>query len=262
MPQRQFINFTINGTVLEASLLFPPGYDEESNTKYPVLIDTYQGPGSQDVMRRYQFGFDEFLASQGIIVAMLDGRGTGWRGDTFEKIVYKQLGKYETEDQTQFAEELGKLSYVDSSRIGIWGWSYGGFMAAYCFSYSDKFSLAISVAPVTDWQYYDTVYTERYMQTPAQNPLGYNGSSIACKAPQFSKSRDFLLAHGTADDNVHFQNAAELAAALVRVNYQFHYFAYTNSNHGISYQGGRTHLYTFISQFIEDNWGFDFNLND
>lgn len=215
----------------------------------------YSGPGSQQVANKWHSTNDYWyymLAQQGYIIACVDGRGTGFKGAEFKKVTYKELGKYEVEDQIDAAKVIAKYSYVDASRIGIWGWSYGGFMSSNClFKGADVFKMAIAVAPVTNWRFYDSVYTERYMQTPQENAAGYDTNSPI----NFVKNLKgkFLLVHGTADDNVHVQNSMQMIEALIQANKQFDWAIYPDKNHGI--YGGKTRLqlYTKMTNFIKEN---------
>ncbi len=215
----------------------------------------YSGPGSQQVADRFPVGnyfWHQLLAQSGYIIVCADGTGTGFRGENFKKKTYLQLGKYESDDQIAVARNLGKLPYVDKDRIGIWGWSYGGFMSATCIMKgNDVFKMAISVAPVTNWRYYDNIYTERYMRTPQENAKGYDENAPEKMADKLKGK--LLLVHGTADDNVHFQNAAMLTTALIKANKQFDNAYYPDKAHGIS--GGNTslQLYTKMTNFIFDN---------
>lgn len=238
---------------LNAWMITPPGFD--STKKYPVLMFQYSGPGSQQVADKFPLGnyfWHQLLAQKGYIIVCADGTGTGYRGEAFKKKTYLQLGKYESDDQIAVAKDLGTMPFVDKDRIGIWGWSYGGFMSATCIMKgNDVFKTAISVAPVTNWRYYDNIYTERYMRTPQENEKGYDEN-----APEKMVGKlkgNLLLVHGTADDNVHFQNAAMLTTALVKANKQFDNAYYPDKAHGIS--GGNTslHLYTKMTKFIIDN---------
>lgn len=215
----------------------------------------YSGPGSQQVADKFPLGnyfWHQMLAQKGYIIVCADGTGTGYRGEAFKKKTYLQLGKYESDDQIAVAKNLGALPYVDKDRIGIWGWSYGGFMSATCIMKgNDVFKTAISVAPVTNWRYYDNIYTERYMRTPQENEKGYDENAPEKMAGKLKGN--LLLVHGTADDNVHFQNAAMLTTALIKANKQFDNAYYPDKAHGIS--GGNTslHLYTKMTKFIMDN---------
>lgn len=247
----EFFQFTTSENVtLNASILKPADFDK--NKKYPVLIFQYSGPGSQTVMDGW-FGSDywwyQMLAQKGYIVAAVDPRGTGARGEEFKKMTYLQLGKYETMDMIEFAKYLGNQSYVDKGRIGIFGWSYGGYMSSLAIlKGSEYFKAAIAVAPVTNWKWYDSVYTERYMQTLQENEKGYKENSPVYFADRLKGN--YLLVHGTGDDNVHFQNSAEMANALIHANKQFDTYYYPNKNHGI--YGGKTrlHLYTKMTNFL------------
>ncbi len=238
---------------LNAWMITPPGFD--STKKYPVLMFQYSGPGSQQVADKFPLGnyfWHQMLAQKGYIIVCADGTGTGYRGEAFKKKTYLQLGKYESDDQIAVAKNLGSLPYVNKDRIGIWGWSYGGFMSATCIMKgNDVFKTAISVAPVTNWRYYDNIYTERYMRTPQENEKGYDENAPEKMAGKLKGN--LLLVHGTADDNVHFQNAAMLTTALVKANKQFDNAYYPDKAHGIS--GGNTslHLYTKMTKFIMDN---------
>lgn len=223
--------------------------------KYPVLMFVYGGPGSQQVENEWNT-FDYFwyqhLASQGYMIVCVDNRGTGGRGEAFRKCTYAQLGKLEVQDQIQAAKYLATLPYVDANRIGIWGWSYGGYMAANCILQgNDTFKAAISVAPVTSWRFYDTIYTERYLGLPQQNPTGYDENSPLSHANKLKGK--FLLIHGTSDDNVHFQNALALQDALIKEGKHFESFFYPNRNHGIYGANTRLHLYQLMTNFLLKN---------
>ncbi len=243
---------TINGD-FNAWIIKPTNFDASKN--YPLLMFQYSGPGSQSVTNTYSSSNDywyQMLAQQGYIVACVDGRGTGYRGADFKKMTYKELGKYEVIDQIEAAKELGKLSYIDENRIGIWGWSYGGFMSANAIlKGNDVFKMAIAVAPVTSWRYYDSIYTERFMQTPQENPSGYDENSPINHVEKLKGA--FLLVHGTADDNVHVQNSMQMIEALVQANKQFDWAIYPDKNHGI--YGGKTRiqLYQKMTTFINTN---------
>ena len=205
----------------------------------------YGGPGSQTVKNSWggsNYFWFQMLAQQGYIIVSVDNRGTGARGSKFKKITYTQLGKYETEDQIAAAKVIGKSAYIDENRIGIWGWSYGGYMSSLClFKGADVFKTAIAVAPVTNWRYYDNIYTERYMRTPQENAEGYDSNSPINHVDSLKGS--YLLIHGSADDNVHYQNSMEMVDALVNANKQFDLMIYPNKNHGIYGGNTRLHLY-------------------
>jgi len=244
---KTFFTFKTSENIeLNARMIKPPDFD--NTKKYPVIITQYSGPGSQQVLNHWSFGWDNLLAQQGIVVVCVDPRGTGARGEEFKKQTYLQLGKYETIDLIETAKWLQKQDYVNPEKIGIWGWSYGGFMTSLCMTKgSDYFSTGIAVAPVTNWRYYDNIYTERFMRTPQENPDGYDDNSPINFADKLKG--DFLLVHGTGDDNVHFQNSAEFSEALVQANKQFSEFYYTNRNHSIYGGNTRYHLYTMMLNF-------------
>lgn len=249
-PKEFFTFKTSEGIELNGWMVKPLNFDPHK--KYPVLMTQYSGPNSQEVLDEWSIGWEQYLAAEGYLVACVDPRGTGARGEEFRKCTYMKLGKYESDDQIEAARYLGSLSYVDHTRIGIWGWSYGGFMTCSSLSKGDGiFKIGIAVAPVTNWRYYDTVYTERYMRTPQENPKGYDENSPINMANNLS-GRLFLI-HGTADDNVHFQNTLEYAEQLVQAGKQFDMFAYPNRNHGIFGGNTRMHLYQMMSDYIKKN---------
>ena len=242
-----------NGDQMNAWIIKPK--DFSPNKKYPVLMYQYSGPGSQQVSNawdgRNTIWFN-LLAQKGYIVLCVDGRGTGYRGTKYKKATYKNLGKYEIEDQIAAAQWIGSQSYVDAGRIGIFGWSFGGYMASLAMTKgADVFKLGIAVAPVTTWRYYDTIYTERYLQTPQENPKGYDENSPINFA-DLMKGK-YLLIHGTADDNVHYQNAVEMAEALIQKNKEFEFMTYPDKNHGIYGGNTRLHLYQKMTSFILNN---------
>lgn len=244
------------GETLNGWMIKPPNFDPAK--KYPVLFCNYGGPGSQQVANR--FGavsmWHQMLAEKGFIVVSIDNTGTGFRGEEFKKKTYLQLGKFEIEDQIDAAKWIGKLPYVDSQNIGHWGWSYGGFMSSLAITKgADVFSAAVAVAPVTSWRYYDNIYTERYMRTPAENPKGYDDNSPINHVGQIKGK--YLLIHGTADDNVHFQNSTQMITALVKANVDFETMYYPNKNHGISGNVDNTtfHLWGKMTNWILENLG-------
>ncbi|MCO6174506.1 S9 family peptidase [Flavobacterium sp. NRK F10] len=251
-PKEFFTLTTEKGHELNAWIIKPKNFDVSK--KYPVFMYQYSGPGSQQVANNWNNINDYWfmmLAQQGYLVVCVDGRGTGFKGAEFKKCTYKELGKYEVEDQIDAAKVIGKYPYVDATRIGIFGWSYGGFMASNCiFQGADVFKTAIAVAPVTSWRYYDSIYTERYMQTPQENPGGYDNNSPITHVQKLQGN--FLLIHGTADDNVHVQNSMKMIEALVQANKQFDWAIYPDKNHGI--YGGKTRLqlYTKMTNFIKE----------
>ena len=242
-----------NGDQMNAWMIKPK--DFSPNKKYPVLMYQYSGPGSQQVSNawdgRNTIWFN-LLAQKGYIVLCVDGRGTGYRGTKYKKATYKNLGKYEIEDQIAAAQWIGSQSYVDAGRIGIFGWSFGGYMASLAMTKgADVFKVGIAVAPVTTWRYYDTIYTERYLQTPQENPQGYDENSPINFAGLMKGK--YLLIHGTADDNVHYQNAVEMAEALIQKNKEFEFMTYPDKNHGIYGGNTRLHLYQKMTDFILNN---------
>lgn len=251
LPQKELFSFkTSEGIQLNGWMIKPVGFN--TNSKYPVLMTQYSGPNSQSVFDNFSIDWNTYLATKGYLVVCVDPRGTGARGEEFRKCTYGELGKYESDDQIEAAKYLAGLSYVDGKNIAIWGWSYGGFMSALCLAKGgDVFKAAISVAPVTNQRFYDTVYAERYMGLPGQNPEGYDNNTPMAYADNI-KGR-LLLVHGLADDNVHFQNAIEFAEVLVQKGIQFEMMVYNNRNHNI--RGGNTtmHLYTMFENFLKVN---------
>lgn len=248
----EFMTIPVNGEKLNASIIKPSNFDPSK--KYPVLMYVYGGPGSQTVKNSWggaNYLWYQMMTQKGYIVVSVDNRGTGARGEKFKKITYKQLGKYETEDQISAAKWLANESYVDVDRIGIWGWSYGGYMSSLClFKGYDVFKTAMAVAPVTNWKYYDSIYTERYMQTPEENS-GYDENSPITHVD--SLQGNYLLVHGTGDDNVHFQNSIEMVTALQKANKQFDFMMYPNKNHGIYGGNTRLHLFQKLTDYVEEN---------
>lgn len=212
----------------------------------------YGGPGSQQTVNRWggsNYLWYQYLAQQGYVIACVDNRGTGGRGEEFKKMTYQQLGKYETTDQIEAAKFFGKQSFIDAGRIGIWGWSYGGYMSSLCISKgADVFKAAIAVAPVTNWRYYDNIYTERFMRTPAENGAGYDDNSPINHVKKIKGN--YLIIHGTADDNVHFQNTVEMVNAMINAGVKFDSEFYPNKNHGIGGKMTRYHLFNRITAFV------------
>ncbi|MGC8865201.1 MAG: S9 family peptidase [Bacteroidales bacterium] len=254
LQPREFFTFTTEqGVVLNGWMIKPANYTPDK--RYPVLVYLYGGPGSQTVTNSWGGGqlWYQMLAQKGILIVSVDNRGTGFRGEEFRKMTYGQLGKYETEDQIELAKYLINKGMAEPGHIGIFGWSYGGYMSSLCMTKgSDYYNVGIAVAPVTNWRYYDNIYTERYMGLPKDNPTGYDENSPINHVDKLKGK--YLLIHGTADDNVHFQNSAEMVTALVNANKQFQTMYYPNSNHGI-YTGRNTtyHLYTLMTGFLLDN---------
>jgi len=250
---KEFSTLVINGNDLNMYMVKPNDFD--ASKLYPLLLFQYSGPGSQSVANRWGGANDywhQMLASEGYIVACVDGRGTGFKGRDFKKVTQKELGKYEVEDQIAAAKKLSELSYIDEDRTGIWGWSYGGFMATNCIlKGNDVFETAIAVAPVTSWRFYDTIYTERFMLTPAENPSGYDDNS-PFNYPELLKG-NYLLVHGSGDDNVHVQNTMRMVEALVQANKPFEWAIYPDKSHGISGGNTRLHLFNKMTNFIKEN---------
>jgi dipeptidyl-peptidase-4 len=244
------------GDTLNGWMLKPANFDPAK--KYPVLFCNYGGPGSQQVANRYGAVsmWHQMLAQKGFIVVSVDNTGTGFRGEEFKKKTYLQLGKFEIEDQVDAAKYLGAMSFVDKKNIGHWGWSYGGFMSSLAITKgADVFSAAVAVAPVTNWRFYDNIYTERYMRTPQENPKGYDDNSPLNFTDKIKGK--YLIIHGTADDNVHFQNATQMISALVKSNIDFESAYYPNKNHGISGSLDNTsfHLWSKMTNWIMENMG-------
>ena len=265
ISEKQFVKFEDpafalpNGTqvAIDGWQILPPDFDP--NKKYPVLIYVYGGPGHQTVLNQWDhsdWDWMQLLAQKGIISVSINNRGSGAQGELFKKMTYLDLGKYETEDMITLAKLMAKQPYVDADKIAIFGWSYGGFMAANGITKgADYISTAVSVAPVTNWRYYDNIYTERYMRTPQENPEGYDDNSPVSNTAMIKGN--FLLCHGSGDDNVHYQNAMELIKSMIANGIQFDLMIYPNKNHGIyggyeEYGDGecRMHLFTKIDNFL------------
>ena len=253
LPTKEFFELTTEkGNKLNSWIIKPKDFD--ATKKYPVFMYQYSGPGSQEVANKWLTTNDYWfmmLSQQGYIVVCVDGRGTGYKGADFKKCTQKELGKFEVEDQIDAAKVIGNYSYVDKTRIGIFGWSYGGFMSSNCIlKGADVFKMAIAVAPVTSWRFYDSIYTERYMQTPQENASGYDDNSPI----NFAKNLkgNYLLIHGTADDNVHVQNSMQMIEALVQANKQFDWAIYPDKNHGIYGGYTRIQLYNKMTNFIKE----------
>ena len=255
LPSKEFFTFTTSdGVQLNGWMMKPANFD--ASKKYPVIMHQYSGPGSQQVIDRWNIGsrgdggmFEAYMADHGFISVCVDGRGTGGRGSDFEKCTYLNLGVKEARDQVETALYLGTLPYIDSKNIGIWGWSFGGYSTLMSMSEgTPAFKAGVAVAAPSDWRYYDTVYTERFMRTPKENMEGYQASSAMTRASQLNG--ELLLIHGTADDNVHLRNASEYSEALIQADKQFDMHIYTNRNHSI--RGGNTtkHLLTRVTEFF------------
>jgi len=253
LPTKEFFELTTDkGNKLNAWMIKPKDFD--ATKKYPVFMYQYSGPGSQQVAKDWLDTNDLWfmmLSQQGYITVCVDGRGTGFKGAAFKKCTQNELGKLEVEDQIDAAKVIANYSYVDKTRIGIFGWSYGGFMSSNCIlKGADVFKMAIAVAPVTNWRFYDSIYTERYMQTPQENASGYDDNSPINHVSKLKGN--YLLIHGTADDNVHVQNSMQMIEALVQANKQFDWAIYPDKNHGI--YGGKTRiqLYNKMTNFIKE----------
>ncbi len=241
------------GDQMNAWVMKPKDFDP--NKKYPLFMFQYSGPGSQQVSNSWDQGnglWFNHLVQKGYIIACVDGRGTGYKGTEYKKTTYLNLGKFEIDDQIAAAKWFGKQTYINKDRIGIFGWSYGGYMASLALTKgADVFKAGIAVAPVTNWRYYDSIYTERFMRTPQENPGGYDDNSPTSYA-NLLKGK-YLLLHGTADDNVHFQNSMEFSEALIQNNKQFEFMAYPDKNHGIYGGQTRPQLYQKMTNFLLEN---------
>lgn len=255
LGSREMFSFTTSeGVKLYGWMVKPADFDSQKH--YPVIMYQYGGPGSQQVLNRWSIGMsgqgailEHYLAQQGYVVVCVDNRGTGGRGVEFEKCTYLRLGEKEARDQVETALWLGNQSYVDKNRIGIWGWSYGGWNTLMSMSEGRPvFCAGVAIAPVTSWRYYDTVYTERYMRTPNENQSGYDEVNPMARASQLSG--ELLICHGMADDNVHFRNTAEYTEALVQADKDFSELVYTNRNHSIFGGNTRNHLFRQVIKFF------------
>lgn len=254
LTKKEFLSITTSeGVQLNAWMMKPSNFDP--NKKYPVYMFLYGGPGSQQVLDSWggaNFMWYQMLTQKGYIVVCVDNRGTGARGAEFKKMTYLNLGKYETIDQIESAKWLARQPYIDGNRIGIQGWSYGGYMSSLCITKgADVFKLAIAVAPVTNWKYYDSIYTERYLRTPQENNKGYEENSPINFVDKLKGK--YLIIHGTADDNVHFQNSVDMVDALIKANKKFESAYYPNKNHGIYGGTTRLHLYNLMTDFVLEN---------
>ncbi len=251
--KHEFKTINTSNTSLQSWIIYPPNFD--ASKKYPVLMHCYGGPGRNTVSNSYGYSnylWHSYLAQQGYIVVSVDNRGTLKQGADFKKSTYKQLGKLEQIDQTDAAKYFANLPYVDSSRIGIWGWSFGGYLTSLCLTKAPQtFKLGIAVAPVTNWRYYDNIYTERFLQRPQDNASGYDDNSPI----NFVKNLKgkYLIIHGTADDNVHYQNSVEMIEAMIQANVDFDSEIYPNKNHSIYGGNTRYHLYKRMTNYILQN---------
>ncbi len=250
---KEFSTIAINGNELNMYMIKPTDFD--ASKKYPLLMYQYSGPGSQSVANKWFNDRDywhEVMAAKGYVIACVDGRGTGFKGRDFKKATYLNLVKYETEDQIAAAKKLSELPYIDEKRTGIWGWSFGGHMSTNSILKGNEvFETAIAVAPVTSWRFYDTIYTERFMRTPEENPGGYDDNS-PFNYPELLKGK-YLLIHGSGDDNVHVQNSMRMIEALVQANKPFDWAIYPDKNHGIYGGMTRVHLFNKMTRFITEN---------
>ncbi len=254
LGKKEFFKFTTSENVeIDGSIIKPSNFDPQK--KYPVYLFVYGGPGNNEVMDSWDgpnYFWHQMLAQKGYLVVCVDPRGTMFKGEQFKKCTYKQLGKLETQDLIETAKWLGRQSWVDKSRIGVQGWSYGGYMTLLAMTKgAEYFKTGISVAPVTNWRYYDNIYTERFMQRPQENASGYDDNSPINHVKKLKGK--LLLVHGSGDDNVHYQNTMEMINALVAANKQFELFIYPNRNHGIYGGYTRLHLFTMMTNFVEKN---------
>ena len=253
LPEAEFLQLTTEDDVtLNYWMIKPPNFNKKK--KYPLLMYVYGGPGINTVNNRWggHYMWYQMLAQKGYVIVSVDATGTGYRGEEFKKKTYLQLGNYESRDQIASAKYFGNLKYIDSERIGIWGWSYGGYMSSLCLAKgNDVFKMGIAVAPVTNWRYYDNIYTERFMRTPQENAEGYDTNSPINHVEKIKGN--YLIVHGTADDNVHFQNAVEMVDAMIEKNIAFDSEYYPNKNHSIYGGLTRLHLFTRLTKYIEEN---------
>lgn len=251
MPEKEFFTFTTpEGYELNGWMMKPVDFDPSK--KYPVLMFQYSGPGSQQVLDTWSVSWETYMATQGYIAVCVDGRGTGGRGAAFEKCTYLSIGVKEADDQVSAAKYLATLPYIDKDRIAIWGWSYGGYMTLMSMSQgSNVFKAGIAVAAPTDWRFYDTVYTERFMRTPQENKEGYDKASAINRIDKLHGK--LLIVHGTADDNVHYRNMAEYCEELVQHDKYCDMQIYTNRNHNIMGGSTRNHLYKKLTNYIKEN---------
>lgn len=249
-PEREFFTMKIKGDTLNGYMIKPQNFKEDK--KYPVIMYQYSGPASQLVLNRWELGWLDYAATKGFLVVCVDGRGTGGRGKKFASVVYKNLGKYETEDQIAAAKYVASLPYVDKSKIGIFGWSYGGYETLMAMTAPENpYAAGIAVAPVTDWRFYDSIYSERFMQTPQQNPAGYEQASVLGRIGNLTGR--LLVVSGTADDNVHISNTFELVSEATAMNKILDMMVYPNKDHHINGCETRFALYKKLMDFFERN---------
>ena len=248
VPRREFVTFDNDGYTLNGFIIKPVDFDPTK--KYPVIMSQYSGPGSQQVRNNWKLDWEEYFATQGYVVACFDGRGTGARGKAFEALIYQNLGHYETIDQVAAARYMASLPWVDADRIGIWGWSFGGYEVLMAMSHPDShYAAGVSIAPVTSWRFYDTIYAERFMRTPQENPDGYAQSAPLNKVQDLKG--DLLIMFGSADDNVHIINAMQYIAKLHGQKRQFDMMVYPNMNHSINGCGVREPLYQRVLNYFD-----------
>lgn len=251
LPEKEFFTFTTaQGVELNAWMIKPTNFD--STKKYPAILTFYGGPGSQKVLDKYRFEWFNYMAQEQFVIVCVDNRGTGGRGEAFKKCTYMQVQNLEAIDLIETGKYMGRLPYVNAKKIGVYGWSFGGQMSSLCmFRGADVFAAGIAVAPVTNYRFYDSIYSERYLRTPQENPKGYDDYAPIHFVDKLKGK--LLLIHGTADDNVHMQNVMEMAEALVQKNKKFEMHLYTNRNHGIYGGNTRLHLYTKKTDFFKEN---------
>ncbi len=248
VPRRQFITFENDGYTINGFIIKPVDFDP--GKKYPVIMSQYSGPGSQQVRNNWKLDWEEYFATQGYVVACFDGRGTGARGKAFESLIYQNLGHYETIDQVAAARYMASQPWVDADRIGIWGWSFGGYEVLMAMSHPDShYAAGVSIAPVTSWRFYDTIYAERFMRTPQENPDGYANSAPLDKVADLKG--ELLIMFGSADDNVHIINAMQYIAKLHGQKRQFDMMVYPNMNHSINGCGVREPLYQRVLNYFD-----------
>ncbi len=248
VPRREFVTFENDGYTLNGFIIKPVDFDPSK--KYPVIMSQYSGPGSQQVRNNWKLDWEEYFATQGYIVACFDGRGTGARGKAFESLIYQNLGHYETIDQVAAARYMASQPWVDAERIGIWGWSFGGYEVLMAMSHPDShYAAGVSIAPVTSWRFYDTIYAERFMRTPQENPDGYAQSAPLDKVKDLKG--ELLIMFGSADDNVHIINAMQYIAKLHGQKRQFDMMVYPNMNHSINGCGVREPLYQRVLNYFD-----------
>ena len=257
MPSSVYYNITINGTIISVRESRPHDFDATGRSRYPVLVNVYGGPNSQMVQQKWQrTNWHDYLACEmGYLVVTIDGRGTGFRGREYRNPITSKFGTYEALDVTEAAGQVARLPYVDEKRIGVWGWSFGGYLTSKLIERdSGIFNLGMSVAPVTSWRFYDSIYTERYMKTPSLNSDGYDEASV--HVTDGFRHSHFLLAQGSGDDNVHFENSAHLLDLLTAQKVRgFRFRMFTDSDHSMSVRGAYQELHEYMLKFLTEKWG-------